>query len=98
MRRLIIEYSTCCINDTDRITSTLCSFKGFNNEFNSYNLTNLMKLVNKGYPPQKERPSGRHLKLIEFLGWAVIVLCVTCSISLALWLVIRLRRNTEHQI
>jgi len=93
IRRLIIEHTTCCRNDSRRITSTLCSFEAFNTEYDAHNLTSLMRLVNERYPPEKEHAPARLFELVQVLRWAVAGLCVTCVASLAVWAGLRARRG-----
>lgn len=43
VRRMIIEYETCCIHDPQKITSTICEFKNFNTKFLGYDLKKLIE-------------------------------------------------------
>ena len=47
VRRLLIEYSVCCNQNSTEITSTICSMKNFNPSLTSYNLTKLIDYARK---------------------------------------------------
>lgn len=42
VRRLLIEYRTCCKHNDRVIYSTICSYKDFNSKYLDYNLTSLV--------------------------------------------------------
>ena len=52
VRRLIIEHSLCCKNDSSVITSTICSYENFNTNYSNFSLNILSGLARAGYPKQ----------------------------------------------
>jgi len=57
IKRLLIEYDLCCIENNTEITSTLCSMKNFNSNHTRYNLKELIGYVRNriAYPSSSTR-------------------------------------------
>lgn len=65
VRRMIIEYETCCMGNRKEITSTICEFKNFNKKFLGYNLTKLIEYTKqKAHVESRENGINRQSKNI----------------------------------
>lgn len=75
VRRMIIEYETCCMADSKEITSTICEFKNFNTQFVGYNLTKLIEYTKqKAHVESKENSIYKYSNRIFVLSTFYLLL------------------------